>query len=677
MDLRTRIPAPSLLLACAAVALLAFLPGRAEAATALKVGSQLRVVTQSGEANHISIAPSGGSYRVVETGSGVSLLPGAGCSLVVAGEVTCPGVTSVDVSAGDGDDAIDLTGSVPASVDGQSGDDRISTGSGNDTLDGGSGSDTLDGGAGTDTIDGGGDGDLASYRNHTAPLVLTLDGAANDGQPGENDRIGSDVEWVTGGSGPDSITGDGSDNWLGGGPGTAADILTGGGGNDSVSYWDRTDPVTIRLDGLPNDGAPGENDSVASDIDNAMGGEAGDQIYGNSGSNVLWGQWSGAAADGDDFIDGGLGADTILGDRGTDTVSYAGRTARVTVSLNGSGGDGQSGENDNVYGDVENVTGGSGNDALTGAGSDNVLEGGPGIDTLTGQAGNDTLRGGPGSDVYSGGAGSDTASYSDHGAAVNVSLDGAPGDGDGTENENLPGDVENVTGGAGNDTLRGSGAANVLEGGEGTDSFQAGAGDDQVNARDSRSEVVVCGAGADTVSADHDDDTANDCETVDRSAAPDPGSSPPATAPTPTFSTRPVQVSTSGKAPLKLKCPKKAARRCKGTVTLEFEEYVKSDRKLPVAARRTKRKRRFRVARKSFSIAAGKTAVVKLKLNRRGRRGMRGRKRRRARMMLAVKGADGKLTTKTETITLKSERRRPVRQKTKRKPKRKKGGRKR
>jgi hypothetical protein len=78
-----------------------------------------------------------------------------------------------------------------------------------------------------------------------------------------------------------------------------------------------------------------------------------------------------------------------------------------------------------------------------------------------------------------------------------------------------------------------------------------------------------------------------------------------------------------------------------------------------------------------ISIAAGKTAVVKVKLNRRGRRGMRGRKHRRARMMLAVRGADGKLTTKTATITLKSERRRPVRQKTKRKPRRKKGGRKR
>ena len=51
---------------------------------------------------------------------------------------------------------------------------------------------------------------------------------------------------------------------------------------------------------------------------------------------------------------------------------------------------------------VENVTGGSGNDTLTGDGSANVLDGG---------SGNDTLRGGLGADALNGGSGDDTIHY--------------------------------------------------------------------------------------------------------------------------------------------------------------------------------------------------------------------------------------------------------------------------
>ena len=54
------------------------------------------------------------------------------------------------------------------------------------------------------------------------------------------------------------------------------------------------------------------------------------------------------------------------------------------------------------------MTGGSGNDALTGSNADNVLDGGAGIDTLVGAAGNDTLKGDDGNDILIGGAGNDT-----------------------------------------------------------------------------------------------------------------------------------------------------------------------------------------------------------------------------------------------------------------------------
>ena len=54
-------------------------------------------------------------------------------------------------------------------------------------LTGGEGNDVLDGGGGADTLGGGEGYDLADYSARTAPVSLTLDGAANDGEAGEQD----------------------------------------------------------------------------------------------------------------------------------------------------------------------------------------------------------------------------------------------------------------------------------------------------------------------------------------------------------------------------------------------------------------------------------------------------------------------------------------------------------
>ena len=56
---------------------------------------------------------------------------------------------------------------------------------------------------------------------------------------------------------------------------------------------------------------------------------------------------------------------------------------------------------------IENASGGSGNDTLTGNDTNNKLDGGAGNDTLDGGAGNDTLNGGAGNDSLVGGAGDD------------------------------------------------------------------------------------------------------------------------------------------------------------------------------------------------------------------------------------------------------------------------------
>ncbi len=56
---------------------------------------------------------------------------------------------------------------------------------------------------------------------------------------------------------------------------------------------------------------------------------------------------------------------------------------------------------------VEDITGGQGDDTLIGDAGDNLLDGGPGDDTLLGMGGNNILLGGTGNDQLQGGNGRD------------------------------------------------------------------------------------------------------------------------------------------------------------------------------------------------------------------------------------------------------------------------------
>ena len=79
----------------------------------------------------------------------------------------------------------------------------------------------------------------------------------------------------------------------------------------------------------------------------------------------------------DDTIEGGAGADNLNGGANTavgDTLSYAGSNAGVTVFLATNSVSGGHADGDNVTG-FENVTGGSGNDTLTGTSGVNVIDG--------------------------------------------------------------------------------------------------------------------------------------------------------------------------------------------------------------------------------------------------------------------------------------------------------------
>jgi Ca2+-binding RTX toxin-like protein len=125
----------------------------------------------------------------------------------------------------------------------------------------------------------------------------------------------------------------------------------------------------------------------------------------------------------------------------------------------------------------------------------------PNSTLLKGEDGNDTIEGGRGADIITGGRGLDTTSYASRGASepVNVSIDvvsgnpDAPGfklpapDGGAGEGDDIQ--VENVIGGAGNDTFTApdpngefsdAGPANIFTGGPGNDRISGGPGADQL-----------------------------------------------------------------------------------------------------------------------------------------------------------------------------------------------------
>jgi RTX calcium-binding nonapeptide repeat (4 copies) len=178
-------------------------------------------------------------------------------------------------------------------------DDEGTGSAGRDMIEGGAGNDALWGGPGDDLISGGeGDDELEAQHNF--------------------------------GMGPREET-------------LGADALSGGAGTDALGYQSRLDPLTITLDGQPNDGAPGEGDNVASDIERVTSGHGADTLVGNVAANTLDG------FGGPDKLAGGDGNDTLGGDAGNDEVR-----------------------------------GEAGDDVVAGSSGSDVIDGGPGADQFYG-----------------------------------------------------------------------------------------------------------------------------------------------------------------------------------------------------------------------------------------------------------------------------------------------------
>ena len=120
-----------------------------------------------------------------------------------------------------------------------------------------------------------------------------------------------------------------------------------------------------------------------------------------------------------------------------------------------------------------------------------------GNQTLNGAGGNDTLIGGAGADVLNGSTGVDTADYSGDASGILVDLLSAN-----LNTGQAAGDtyssIENLTGGAGADNLRGSGGNNLIDGGAGNDAIFGRAGNDTLEGGIGN-DVLLGGGGADVL----------------------------------------------------------------------------------------------------------------------------------------------------------------------------------
>lgn len=237
-----------------------------------------------------------------------------------------------------------------------------------------------------------------------------------------------------------------------------ANILDGGAGNDVL------------------DGRAG-NDVL-------IGGAGNDTLYGGAGNDVLRG---GAGAD---LLHGGAGIDIVRFDNVATVVDLANQSRNA----GGAAGDRMTG--------IERVDGGNFDDQFFGDHLDNLLLGGGGNDHLEGRGGNDTLVGGTGDDRLIGGAGADLlkgdegrdmAYYT--GGAVTVDLvtrHHNTGDAKG----DILQSIEDISGSAFGDILRGDAGANRLVGNGGNDRLEGRGGHDRLEGGDGN-DVLIGGLGND------------------------------------------------------------------------------------------------------------------------------------------------------------------------------------
>ena len=349
--------------------------------------------------------------------------------------------------------------------------DTMLGGTGNDTIIGDLANDILQGNEGNDSLDGGQGGD-------------DLDG-------------GTGKDTILGSEGDDTLAGGGADDVLDGGDGVNDLVWTGAGdGNDviletsgvqrlsvlgtdgadsfivdevnnvvrvsslnaSITVSDTTSEIDI-LAGAGNDTVTVNSLRDANALVLRINGEAGDDVLSAAGADTGRVRMRMSGGDGNDAITGGLLKDFLAGDAGEDTIRGGAGDDDVQ------GGDG----NDEIYGEHGDdvIDGGAGNDGISGGIGDDSLTGGFDDDYITGDRGDDTISGGFGNDIVVGNSGADLVD----GNQGDDSVYGGAGD-------------DLLDGGVGNDYMRGHSGNDVMKGGDGDDAMYGDGGDDTMSGGD-------------------------------------------------------------------------------------------------------------------------------------------------------------------------------------------------
>ena len=347
-------------------------------------------------------------------------------------------------------------------------------------LGGGVGNDTLNGGAGGDILIGGMGNDSYTVDN-TGDSVFELAGEGND-------IVYSRIDWTLGanlerlsltGSSVINATGNELANTLQGNANSAANVLTGGLGNDSYYVGLGDSVVELPNEGIDTVYSVGDY-SLAANVEKLFlnvatfatltGNELANTLRGNAGGDTLLG------LAGNDSLTGGWGADTMHGGLGDDSYTVDNPADNV-FELSGEG-------NDIVNSSIDWTLGANleriyltGNTAINASGNElaNVLYG-------NASSAANILAGGLGNDSYYVGVGDSVVELENEGSDIVYSaFDWTLGAN--IERISLTGTAAvSATGNGLANTLQGNAnsAANVLAGGLGNDSYYVGVGDSVV-----------------------------------------------------------------------------------------------------------------------------------------------------------------------------------------------------
>lgn len=375
------------------------------------------------------------------TGSGTITLTAAGTTGAL-GTDTYGEFEGASITGSSAADTINAaTATIPVTLVGGGGNDKLTGGTGDDQLRGEAGNDTLTGSGGTDIVVD--SGNVNFTLNATQLIGNGTDTLATIERVSLVGGASANTLTISGFAGAVSLDGAGGDDTLVVSANVATMTLTNtmlvgvGGGVTIVNLEQARLTTTFAAGGTINAGAFTLGKTTltgGAGADTLTGGTQADSISGGSGGkDVLYG------GDGNDTLDGGSGGTTV----GT-IITAANRDDVIHGGMGNDSIRGQTG-NDYLFGEDgdDTIDGGAGNDAI-----DTGNAGGPlNRDSVIGGDGNDAIRGGNGNDVLNGGNGNDTI------------LGGSGSD--------------NILGGAGNDMLRGEQDGDTLSGQTGTDTLDS------------------------------------------------------------------------------------------------------------------------------------------------------------------------------------------------------------